>query len=432
MHRRMSDSNSSSNSSNGGNNNTDTDKIESPDAEVLDEEPRNLILALLSEIRIGMDLSRVTLPTFILEPRSMLEKLTDFMTHAELLALAMKIADPVERILGIVRWYLSGFYIKPQGVKKPYNPILGEFFRCKWEHDDGTTSYYVAEQVSHHPPISCIYISNRKAGFVINGSVHPRSKFLGTSAASILEGTAYLKLLQHDEEYSITFPSVYGRGILFGTLLMEMCGVVHIQCKNTHCKAELDFKAKPFWGGEYNIVQGKIKHHKDTVYTIYGKWDGRIDYTNTKTKITDVLWDSKGVKRTPKIIRPIDSQEEFESQRLWINVTNAIKRKDQREATVEKTKLEEAQRRGVKLRKERNENWVPRLFRKNSKDQWVYKYMNTSPYNPNEGDELEEDGIIYLTSRGKPGTIDMQESRLSASASSSASGESDGEDVVDK
>lgn len=60
---------------------------QSPDAEELDEEPRNLILALVSEIRIGMDLSRITLPTFILEPRSMLEKITDFMTHGEILAL---------------------------------------------------------------------------------------------------------------------------------------------------------------------------------------------------------------------------------------------------------------------------------------------------------------------------------------------------------
>lgn len=61
--------------------------VTSPDAEVLDEEPRNLLLALLSELRMNMDLSRITLPTFVLEPRSMLEKLTDFMTHGELLTM---------------------------------------------------------------------------------------------------------------------------------------------------------------------------------------------------------------------------------------------------------------------------------------------------------------------------------------------------------
>jgi hypothetical protein len=33
-----------------------------------------------------MDLSKVTLPTFILEPRSFLEKLADYYFHADLLA----------------------------------------------------------------------------------------------------------------------------------------------------------------------------------------------------------------------------------------------------------------------------------------------------------------------------------------------------------
>ena len=148
-----------------------------------------------------------------------------------------------------------------QGVKKPYNPLLGEYCRSKWVHEDGSTTHYVAEQVSHHPPVSCFYFSNRKEGFVINGSMHPRSKFLGTSVASIMEGTAIITILPFNEEYTISFPSVYGRGIviyicmflvfmsyysgiLFGTLLMELVGVVNIQCPSTGCKAELDFKAK--------------------------------------------------------------------------------------------------------------------------------------------------------------------------------------------
>ena len=35
--------------------------------------------------RVGMDLSRVTFPTFVLEPRSMLERITDFMAHPDLI-----------------------------------------------------------------------------------------------------------------------------------------------------------------------------------------------------------------------------------------------------------------------------------------------------------------------------------------------------------
>lgn len=46
------------------------------DGEVLVGEPKNLLLAIIAQLRPGMDLSRVTLPVFILETKSFLEKLT--------------------------------------------------------------------------------------------------------------------------------------------------------------------------------------------------------------------------------------------------------------------------------------------------------------------------------------------------------------------
>ena len=53
--------------------------------ETLDDEPKSILLGIISQLKKGMDLSRVTLPTFVLEPRSMLEKISDFMTHPDLL-----------------------------------------------------------------------------------------------------------------------------------------------------------------------------------------------------------------------------------------------------------------------------------------------------------------------------------------------------------
>jgi len=40
----------------------------------------------MKQVRPGMDLSKVVLPTFILEPRSFLEKLADSYYHADLLS----------------------------------------------------------------------------------------------------------------------------------------------------------------------------------------------------------------------------------------------------------------------------------------------------------------------------------------------------------
>ena len=57
--------------------------------------------------------------------------------------------DPYQRMVDVVKFYLSGFYKKPRGLKKPYNPILGERFRCYWLHPDGSKTFYVAEQVRY-------------------------------------------------------------------------------------------------------------------------------------------------------------------------------------------------------------------------------------------------------------------------------------------
>ncbi|XP_058811906.1 oxysterol-binding protein-related protein 8-like isoform X2 [Topomyia yanbarensis] len=54
--------------------------------EELPEEHKSLIWFLVKQVRPGMDLSKVVLPTFILEPRSFLDKLADSYYHADFLS----------------------------------------------------------------------------------------------------------------------------------------------------------------------------------------------------------------------------------------------------------------------------------------------------------------------------------------------------------
>lgn len=54
--------------------------------EELAEENKSLIWCIVKQVRPGMDLSKVVLPTFILEPRSFLDKLSDSYFHADLLS----------------------------------------------------------------------------------------------------------------------------------------------------------------------------------------------------------------------------------------------------------------------------------------------------------------------------------------------------------
>lgn len=100
----------------------------------------SVITYLLSQLKIGMDLTKITLPTFILEKRSTLEMYGDFLAHANLWAEIPRQQTPRDRFLSCLRWYLSAFHAgrKTSVAKKPYNPILGEIFRCYWHVSDSS------------------------------------------------------------------------------------------------------------------------------------------------------------------------------------------------------------------------------------------------------------------------------------------------------
>jgi hypothetical protein len=93
--------------------------------------------------------------------------------------------DPLDRLVDVVRYFLSGFHIRPKGVKKPYNPVLGEFFRCRYQLDDASRAFFICEQVSHHPPCSTYFYMNPQRGLKITGTIMPKARFLGNSAGTI-------------------------------------------------------------------------------------------------------------------------------------------------------------------------------------------------------------------------------------------------------
>lgn len=166
----------------------------------------SVITHLLSQVRIGMDLTKVTLPTFILERRSLLEMYADFFAHPDLFKSIPDHNDPGDRMIQVLKWYLSSFHAGRKGdiAKKPYNPILGEIFQCFYDMSDktdtnskinGQNDYctepitwanksdvsFLAEQVSHHPPISAFYAECEQKNLCFNSHIWTKSKFLGLS-----------------------------------------------------------------------------------------------------------------------------------------------------------------------------------------------------------------------------------------------------------
>ena len=61
--------------------------------------------------------------------------------------------------------------------------------------------------------------------------------------------------------------------------------------------------------------------------------------------------------------RPLEEQDERESQRLWQKTAQAVKERNHELATDEKTKIEDMQREEAAKRAQDGVEWHPRLFR---------------------------------------------------------------------
>ncbi|GAA5795689.1 hypothetical protein HPULCUR_001051 [Helicostylum pulchrum] len=340
--------------------------------EEIEEGSRSILLSIASQLTKGTDLHRVALPTFVLEPRSMLERITDFMAHPELILPVSDIEDDTERFIAVVKWFLSGWHIKPKGVKKPYNPVLGEFFRCKYEYNDGSEGYYIAEQVSHHPPASAFFYTCPQHKVIITGDIKPKSKFYGNSVASLMKGTTNFILPTRNEElYEVHMPNMYARGVLIGTMTLELGDTSTITCKSTDLICEMDFQTKGYFSGQCNSVVAKIKRlsTQEILYEISGQWSAELfikkNNPNEKTSIVGGLLPDLMVDVRQHHVYPLSVpqvQEEKESRRLWSKLTEGIKSGNFDKATEEKLKVEDTERELRKVREKNNIEWKTRFF----------------------------------------------------------------------
>ncbi|XP_048835113.1 oxysterol-binding protein-related protein 11 isoform X1 [Brienomyrus brachyistius] len=358
------------------------------------EEERSVILHLLSQLKLGMDLTRVVLPTFILEKRSLLEMYADFLSHPELFLAITDGSTPEDRMLRFIKYYLTSFHEARKGAiaKKPYNPIIGETFHCSWrlpcsqssststsrvglqggvpESSDFYQVQFVAEQVSHHPPISGFYAECPEKRMAVNAHVWTKSKFMGMSIGVSMVGEGCLYLLDYDEEYTFTLPSAYARSILT-VPWVELGGKVNVSCVKTGYSAAITFQTKPFYGGKLHRVTAEVKHGPSNavVCRVQGEWNGTLEFShvNGDTHTVDVT----KLPVTRKWVRPIEQQGPFESRRLWQHVTEALRLKDIEKATEHKRLLEERQRSEERCRVETQTAWRTRYFHSEGEG-WVY------------------------------------------------------------
>ncbi|XP_060555680.1 LOW QUALITY PROTEIN: oxysterol-binding protein-related protein 9-like [Ruditapes philippinarum] len=354
------------------------------------EKHGSIITHLLSQVRIGMDLTKVVLPTFILERKSLLEMYAEFFAHADLFLKVPDLQTPKERMVQLVRWYMSAFHASRNSdiAKKPYNPILGETFKCYWNVpgyekteelvEDGPLPWasgnnlsFIAEQVSHHPPISAFYAEHANKRITLDGYIWTKSKFLGLSIGVHMIGQAVISLLDWDEEYIITFPNGYGRSILT-VPWVELGGNITVSCPKTGYNATVDFLTKPFYGGKKHRIAGNIyaPNEKKPFCVLDGEWNGTV-WAKYTTGMNEAFVDTKKLPIIKKAVKPRETQDEFESRRLWQEVTINLRNDNVEKATEYKQKLEQRQREEAKERKEKGLKVETKHFHEEG-EHWVY------------------------------------------------------------
>uniref|UniRef100_A0A0A1WYD5 Oxysterol-binding protein n=1 Tax=Zeugodacus cucurbitae TaxID=28588 RepID=A0A0A1WYD5_ZEUCU len=364
---------------------------EEEDSTISMEAHGSMISHLISQVKIGMDLTKVVLPTFILERRSLLEMYADYFAHPDLFLRIAEMETPRERIVETCRWYLSAYHAgrKSAVAKKPYNPILGEVFQCHWDLPDETPDdnvvsdgpvpwchrnqlTFLAEQVSHHPPISAFYAEHVNKKITFSAHVWTKSKFLGLSIGVHNIGEGIVTLVDHSEEYIVTFPNGYGRSILTVPWI-ELGGTVEIRCPQTGYHATIEFLTKPFYGGKRNKVTAEIyaPNEKKPFASIAGEWSGLMEAKWHDKNKTEVFVDVNRIPIFKKQVRPIVEQEEYESRRVWKEVTAGLKFNDIEKATNAKCAVEQIQRDEAKNRKDTETQWEHKYFRPVG-DNWIY------------------------------------------------------------
>ncbi|EGG18569.1 oxysterol binding family protein [Cavenderia fasciculata] len=331
----------------------------------------SVITSLAKKLTLGADLSSFALPGAFVLPKSSLTYFSEnSSSHFDLLLKANTIQDEKERFLQVYRYLLTSLKIHEDTTKKPLNPVLGETLQgyvdfCDEDLNESRGHIY-AEQISHHPPISCSTVYNKEAGVSVS-YYHPvRSNFMGTYVKLTLEGEVVIKLDKFDEVYKSTCATM---AIRFFRSFSEYVGKTTLTCNKNEYRIKSSYYPKPLLYGSYNSMEAILYNGKEKLQKIKGCWDQELKI-NTEYKKDDYTPFLKRKGMIPsKIVYPKELAD-TDSTKVWGDLFEAAKSGVPKDITKEKTKVEEAQRKLAAERKEKGFEWKPIHFHKQG-DDWL-------------------------------------------------------------
>jgi hypothetical protein len=320
---------------------------------------------------LGSDImSMFSLPTFLMEPISTLQKMAEIMQYQRLLDEANAEEDPEVRLAKVTAFAVA-VYSTMERSKKPFNPILGETYELKM--DDGVSTY-IAEQVSHHPPIGAGHVKTKNFTYDITSAV--TTKFMGNWVDVYPVGRTRITLHRTGETFNIVPPSSRVNNLIIGRIWIDTFGEMKVLNLTTGGRAELEFKPCGIMSFSRYVCTGSIKRPDGTkALTVDGHWNRDLSYRRVDGNDEIMLWEcdpwpakankygftTYAIKMNELTSAPtyglLASDSRLRPDRVALE-------NEEGSATSLKTQLEERQRAERRERKDKGDTWSPRWFKK--------------------------------------------------------------------
>ncbi|XP_045761843.1 uncharacterized protein LOC123865063 isoform X4 [Maniola jurtina] len=218
---------------------------------------------------IGKDLSQISMPVTINEPLNMLQRLCEELEYSELLDAAAKSVDAVERCALVAAFAVSAYAAAAnRAASKPFNPLLAETYECVRAD---RAFRFIAEQVSHHPPISACHAESPRWVFWQEARI--KTKFWGKSMEFQPAGRVHVKLLTTGDHYSWNKVTTCVHNLFGGQRWVDQYGDMHITCHGTDIGCKLNFIKASSWSSSRHEVRGAVTEGgSGTRLRLAGRW----------------------------------------------------------------------------------------------------------------------------------------------------------------
>jgi hypothetical protein len=325
---------------------------------------------------VGKDLTTVAMPVACNEPITILERLAELVEYSTLLDQAVRAGTDCERALLVATFavsYISSQRSKERALRKPFNPLLGETFELVRE-DRGFR--YIAEKVSHRPPIMAIQVES--AEWTIHYTARPHQKFWGKSVELTDSGPVRITFNKSGEMFEYLQPSTFLRNIIAGEKYLEPVGSVTVE-SSFGTSAVIEYKQGGMFSGRSEDLTVKAVDGSGKAYPVSfeGKWTNEIWSMGSDGK--------KFIWKAGNLVPRSQSKYGFTEWAASLNEVTSIEndsiaptdsrlRPDQRlyedgdidGAEIHKIRLEEGQRKRRHQMEELGKVWTPNFFEKSN------------------------------------------------------------------